>query len=184
MTAMMKSKHTRPGITFAVALAVALGSTAALAQTGSRTGSGAFATYAYGDGEEPGELKMIRRYLKQNRAEKAIATAREFVRFTENAQISSRYVTSVVYRYQALNALCVSLIAGGRTVEAIATCEAAIVLLPNRWQAINSLANAHYSAADFGTAIQHYRKAAKLAPSYGRARALVEHNLELAEKKN
>ena len=53
---MMKSQHTRPESTFAVGLAVAVGSTAALAQTGSRTGSGAFATYAYGDGEEPGEL--------------------------------------------------------------------------------------------------------------------------------
>ena len=98
MTATMKSKHTRPGVTFAVALAVALGSTAALAQTGSRTGSGAFATYAYGAGEEPGELIKIRRYLKQNRTEKAIATARQFVRFTENSPLSSRYATSEVYR--------------------------------------------------------------------------------------
>ena len=184
MTATIKSKHTRPGLTLAVALALALGSTAALAQTGSRTGSGAFATYAYGAGEEPGELVKIRRYLKQNRTEKAIATAREFVRFTENAPLTSRYATSEVYRYQALNALCVSLIAGGQTVEAIETCEAAIALLPNRWQAVNSLANAHYSAADFATAIQNYRKAAELAPSYGRARALVKHNLELAEAKN
>lgn len=184
MTAIRKSKHTNSGVTVAVALAVALGSTAALAQTGSRVGSGAFATYAYGDGEEPGELVKIRRLLKQNRAKKAIATAREFVKFTENATLSSKYATSEVYRYQALNALCVSLTAGGQTVEAIETCEAAIALLPNRWQAVNSLATAHYSAADFGTARQNYRKALKLAPSYGRVRSLVEHNLELAEAKN
>lgn len=184
MTTTMKSKHANRGVTFAVALAVALGSTAALAQTGSRVGSGAFATYAFGDGEEPGELVKIRRLLKQNRSEEAIATARDFVRLTENAQISSKYATREVYRYQALNALCVSLTADGQTAEAIGVCEAAIVLLPNRWQAVNSLANAHYSVADFGAAIQNYRKAAALAPSYGRARSLVEHNLELAEAKN
>ena len=65
----------------------------------------------------------------------------------------------MLHRYMALNALCVAFSADGQLGEALATCEQAIGLMPDRWEAYNSRGTVFFSGANYESALRDFRLA-------------------------
>ena len=85
--------------------------------------------------------------------------------------------------YFALNALCVALTTSNQISEALAACDEAIALAPQRWTAWNSRGTAHFVAADFASALADFERARALAPIGTAAVETVERNISLARQR-
>ncbi len=168
------------GLPVLLALAVSVGPNVASAQTGSRAKSNSLTTTTVWL-REPGELKTVARLLQRGKTERAIKIAQDFVDEAKYKQFNSDIGNTRLYRSAGLNALCVALTAGEQFKQAIEACEEAIRIHPGSWQAINSLGGAYYAQGDFKRAADNYRRALEVAPARGRALAIVNHNIKLAD---
>lgn len=167
----------------ALAIAALASPLTAEAQTGSRlkTQVSPLTTLWMGP---PGEIAEIRMLLQNGKTEEAVAVARKFVFFLSTTSESGSGSSSAVsYKYEALNALCVALLASGELDEALEHCDKAVKLRNGDWRALNSRATVHYLAGRYSQALTDYRQALAFDDRSENASIMLEHNIALAEEK-
>lgn len=150
------------------------------AQTATEPWTGAIA----GDNINVGTNDMltdIRRKLNGGDITDAVRLAERYV---ESIEQNSRSGKTTTYRYDAYNALCISLTAQKSYDKASEACNTAIKDSPNRWFAYNSRGSLNYRTGKFADAIKDYRLALENAPQVGDISSVLEHNIRLAEAKN
>ncbi len=155
----------------------------ALGQTGSRVGGTAQPVTSVWYGP-PSEILEIRQLLQRGEIEDAVELGRTLVDQLRTSAIGTRANSSIrLHRYMALNALCVALSSDRQLGEALSTCEQAIVLMPDRWEAYNSRGTVFFMGANYESALRDFRLAlAKEAPTVD-LMSLIEHNIELAQSR-
>jgi tetratricopeptide (TPR) repeat protein len=127
----------------------------------------------------PREIHDIRKLLQQGQTSQAVAKAREYVASLQHFQDAE----GRVLRYFALNAFCAALTKAGELPQAIATCSAAIDLIPARWQALNNRGTAYFVSGDYTQALQDYRRALSSQNEAGAATEIIQSNIRLAESR-
>lgn len=162
-----------------VAMAIAAATADAESQTGTRVDSEA-SKLAVVQLHESSTVDEVQRLLEQGRIDEAVALAREYVDTVEG-QVFIGEGDAVPETYFAWNSLCIALTKSRDYDEAIAACERAIRIQPNRWTAINNRGTAHYAAGSYEAALQDYRDALRVAPAESGTRGTIEHNIVLAE---
>ena len=88
------------------------------------------------------------------------------------------------YRYDAYNALCVSLTANKEYEKAMDACNDAIQQSPKRWQAYNSRGSLNYKTENFEQALADYKSAFSKASNVPRIKKILEHNIKIAEMRS
>ena len=126
-------------------------------------------------------LSDIRRKLNEGDITDAVRLAERYV---EGIEANSRSGKTTRYRYDAYNALCISLTAQKSYDKALEACNTAIKDSPNRWFAYNSRGSLNYRTGKFADAVKDYRLALENAPQVGDISSVLEHNIRLAEAKN
>ncbi len=125
-------------------------------------------------------LKNIRKLLNEGKIDEAVTFARANVQSIEQESRSGK--TSSL-RYDAYNALCISLTAKSSYDEAKEACNTAIKDSPNRWMAYNSRGTLNLKMGNFPEAVSDYNMALNNAPSSSDIRSILEHNVSLAQNK-
>lgn len=128
---------------------------------------------------EPGEIDEILALIAAGRNADAVSRASAYVDRLEEPNLDDGATVSA-RRYFALNALCIALMANGRTDEAIEQCSEAISLAPGRWAAWNSRGTVHFARQDFEAALADFERARELLPKNQEALAAIERNIELS----
>ena len=126
-------------------------------------------------------LKNIKKYLNNNEIDRAVKSAQRYVASFESDARSGK---TSRYRYDAYNALCISLAAQKKFDEALEACNTAVKDSPARWFAYNSRGSLNYRSGDFPAAIADYQLALAKVSSRNNFSAIIENNIKLAESKN
>jgi Tfp pilus assembly protein PilF len=84
-------------------------------------------------------------------------------------------------KYDAFNALCLSLTADKQFSKAMEACDNAIEHSPKRWQAFNSRGSLNYKNGKFDSALNDYRIALENAPNQSGVKKIIEHNIKISE---
>ena len=128
---------------------------------------------------EPQEITQIRLLLQEGKKELAVKTARQYVASLKTMSDPQ----TKQFRYFALNALCAALTSTGKIKEAVDACSRAIKLNSTSWQAFNTRGTAYYVSGKNKRALEDYRKALSLVQGSKQLVDLIQHNIDLAEKK-
>ena len=128
---------------------------------------------------EPREITEIRLLLQQGQKQEAVKKARGFLQKLRGVGGSEAQVR----RYYGLSALCSALTMSGELDEAIESCNKAVQLYPNRWQALNNRGVAYYMSGKLELAEQDYNQALTTVQSSEPLTALVQHNMDLVQAK-
>ena len=150
--------------------------TPAAAQTGSRTGGKSQPTTAYWL-DAPGAVSRVRQMLQAGKKVAALKEARKFV----NSLGTMTNMNGGPVDYYGMLVLCAAETVNGLHRDAIASCSKAIALYPGRWQALNNRGNAYYLMGNNAAAISDYRAAMATNPPSEDVRAIIAHNMALAE---
>ena len=126
-------------------------------------------------------LNSIRSMLNNNDIDGAVKSAQRYVDEMEREKRSGK---TTEYRYDAYNALCISLTAQKNYKEAMEACNTAIGDSPARWFAYNSRGSLNFRSGNFANAVSDYRMALERAPKSGEMSMVIEHNIELAQSQN
>lgn len=161
------------GVTILALLTISL--TGALAQTGSHVGAttSPLTSFWY---SAPDDLKKIRKLLGEGRSKEAVKASYDFLEMLKQSRSDDNVKT-----YFGLNALCVSHTSNKSTGDAIAACDKAVRIFPDKWQAYNNRGTAHYIRGDFRKAAEDYGLAIEFSQGSDNARNILRHNVELAE---
>lgn len=138
------------------------------------TGKVVGATVDFGNNDE---LSNIRTLLNEGKIDDAVRASKKAVeRFEENrsGEISRM-------KYNAYNALCISLTASGDFDGALKACNEAIRQYPESWQAINSRGSLNYKAGKYSDALKDYQTALNKAPDTVYIKQVIEHNVKLSQ---
>ncbi len=127
----------------------------------------------------PRNIAEIRSLLQEGKKELAVNKARDYVASLKT--VSGPEAKQL--RYFAHNALCAALTSTGKIKEAIDNCSRAIKLNPSYWQAFNTRGTAYYVSGQNKKALVDYRKALSMVKGSKPLVDLVQHNIDLAEKK-
>ena len=142
------------------------------------TGAVAGSTYEFGTDDM---LVDIRKALNEGNVTDAVRFAERYV---ERLESNTRSGKTSKYRYDAYNALCISLTAQKTYDRAMEACNTAIDDSPNRWFAYNSRGSLNFRSGNFADAVRDYRMALEKAPQVGDVSSLIENNIKLAEAQN
>ncbi|MEZ5757990.1 MAG: hypothetical protein R3D86_07200 [Emcibacteraceae bacterium] len=123
-------------------------------------------------------INAIRNLINEGDTSGAVREATKLV--TSLAQ-SERAGEKSNYRYDAYNALCVSLTANKEYEKAMDACNEAIQQSPKRWQAYNSRGSLNYKTENFEQALADYKSAFSRASDIPRIKKILEHNIKIAE---
>jgi tetratricopeptide (TPR) repeat protein len=161
------------------ALVFGLSSTVALAQNAAEPWTGTIPgdTIYFSGGNS---LKQIRSLLNEGKVDKAVVFAKQHAKSTD---IESRSGKKPKMRYDAYNALCLSLTAQKEYDEAKEACDTAVKDSPNRWMAYNSRGSLNLRTGNYSEAGNNYRMAMEKAPSTGKFKSILEHNMNLAQNR-
>lgn len=141
------------------------------------TGSVTGATIHFGTHDS---LKSIRRLINEGKTAEAVLMSEVFVnQLTRN----DRSGQTSQYKYDAFNALCLSLTADKQFKEAIIACNNAIEHSPKRWQAYNSRGSLNYKNGKYDIALNDYKMALENAPNQTGIRKIIEHNIKISESR-
>lgn len=138
------------------------------------TGKVVGATVDFGNNDE---MSTIRTLLNEGKIDDAVRLARKAVaRFEENrsGEISRM-------RYNAYNALCISLTASSDFDGALKACNEAIKQYPESWQAINSRGSLNYKSGNYAEALKDYQTALRKSPEAPHIKQVLEHNVKLSQ---
>lgn len=128
--------------------------------------------------EGSGTLMNIRTLLNDGKVDEAVNLARRhaksFERNTRSGKTSS-------LRYDAYNALCISLTAQKSYEDANKACNTAVEDTPGRWMAYNSRGNLKMKMGNFTEALNDYNFALDNAPS--NMKSILQHNVQLAQSR-
>lgn len=149
------------------------------AQTATEPWTGAVAGSNFNVGTND-MLVDIRKNLNEGNITSAVRLSERYIDSIEN---NSRSGKTTRYRYDAYNALCISLTAQKSYEKALEACNTAIEDSPKRWFAYNSRGSLNYRTGKFANAIKDYRMALENAPQVGDISSLLKHNISLAEAK-
>jgi tetratricopeptide (TPR) repeat protein len=141
------------------------------------TGSVTGATIHFGTHDS---LKSIRRLINEGKTTEAVQMSEVFVRQLSRNDRSGK---TVQYKYDAYNALCLSLTADKQFVKAISACDEAIEHSPKRWQAYNSRGSLNYKYGKYSNALNDYKIALENAPNQSGIRKIIEHNIKLSQSR-
>lgn len=125
-------------------------------------------------------LKQIRKMLNNGEIDKAVVFAQQNIKSIET---ESRSGKTTRLRYDAYNALCISLTAQGSFDKAREACDTAIKESPNRWMAYNSRGSLNYKTENLSAALSDYRLALENSPTTGDIKSILEHNIDLTQNK-
>lgn len=139
------------------------------------TGSVVGATIHFGTHDS---LVSIRRLINEGKTSEAVLMAQTFV---NSLSRNDRSGQTVRYKYDAFNALCLSLTADKQFLNAEAACNSAIEHSPKRWQAYNSRGSLNYKNGNYNTALSDYRIALENAPNQSGIKKIIEHNIKISE---
>ena len=128
---------------------------------------------------EPTEITEIRLLIQAGRKQLAVAKAREFL--DKMKGISGEEAR--LRRYFGHSALCSALTVSGKLPEAVESCNKAIKLYPDRWQAYNNRGVAYYLSAQLDRALQDYNHALTKVQGSEPLVELIQHNIDLAQAK-
>jgi tetratricopeptide (TPR) repeat protein len=132
----------------------------------------------------PNEILEIRQLLQRGATEDAVQMGINLVDRLQISSVGTRASSSLrLYRYRALNALCVAFAADRQLGEALATCEQAIGLMPERWEAYNSRGTVFFKGANFESALRDFSLALEQGAPTPDLLALIQHNVELAQSR-
>lgn len=138
------------------------------------TGSVTGATVHFGTHES---LKSIRRLINEGKTVEAVNMSEVFV---NQLARNDRSGQTSQYKYDAYNALCLSLTANKQFEKAITACDNAIEHSPKRWQAYNSRGSLNYKHGKYDNALNDYKMALENAPNQNRIRKIIEHNIKIS----
>ncbi|MDA7568570.1 tetratricopeptide repeat protein [Pseudemcibacter sp.] len=163
----------------AIIAGISLSTTSAFAQSAIEPWTGAIPGdtiyFSNNDG-----LKQVRKMLNDGKIEKAVTFAEAYVK---SADANSRSGKTSSMRYDAYNALCLSLTADKQFVKAISACDEAIEHSPKRWQAYNSRGSLNYKYGKYSNALNDYKIALENAPNQSGIRKIIEHNIKLSQSR-
>lgn len=128
---------------------------------------------------EPSEITGIRTLLQEGKKELAVERANDYVARLKN--IAGPEAKQL--RYFAYNALCAALTSKGDIKEAVNACSLAVKINPSFWQALNTRGTAYYISGQNELALKDYRKALDIVQGADSLVELIQHNIELVEKK-
>lgn len=128
---------------------------------------------------EPREITEIRLLIQAGKKELAVVKAREFL--DKMKGISGEEAR--LRRYFGHSALCSALTVSGKLPEAIESCDNAINLYPDRWQAYNNRGVAYYMSAQLDRALQDYNRALTKVQGSEPLEELIQHNIDLVKAK-
>jgi tetratricopeptide (TPR) repeat protein len=128
---------------------------------------------------EPGEITGIRTLLQDGKKELALKKAHDYVTRLKN--IAGPETKQL--RYSAFNALCAALTSNGKIDEAVDACSSAVRIYPYFWQALNTRGTAYYLSGKHELALKDYRKALSIVQGSESLVDMIQHNIELVEKK-
>jgi tetratricopeptide (TPR) repeat protein len=129
--------------------------------------------------DEPNEIFEIRTLLQDGKKELAVVKAREYIASLKT--ISGPKAKQLLYF--ASNALCAALTSKGEFKEAVDACSRAIEINPSFWQALNTRGTTYYMSGQNELALKDYRKALDIVRGSKPLVELIQHNIELVEKK-
>lgn len=138
------------------------------------TGSVTGATIHFGTHDS---LVSIRRLINEGKTTEAVLRAQTFVTSLSRNERSGQ---TVQYKYDAFNALCLSLTADQQFSKAETACDNAIEHSPKRWQAYNSRGSLNYKNGNYNNALNDYRIALENAPDQTGIKRIIEHNIKIS----
>lgn len=138
------------------------------------TGSVTGATVHFGTHES---LKSIRRLINEGKTTEAVLMSEVFV---NQLARNDRSGQTSKYKYDAFNALCLSLTADKQFEKAIKACNDAIKYSPKRWQAYNSRGSLNYKYGKYDNALNDYKMALENAPNQTGIKKIIEHNIKIS----
>lgn len=138
------------------------------------TGSVTGATVHFGTHES---LRSIRRLINEGKTAEAVLMSEVFL---NQLARNDRSGQTAQYRYDAFNALCLSLTADKQYDNAIVACDNAIEHSPQRWQAYNSRGSLNYKSGKYENALNDYKMALENAPNLTGIRKIIEHNIKIS----
>ena len=125
-------------------------------------------------------LKDIRSLLNNGKIDEAVSLARRNV---DGFERDTRSGKTSKLRYDAYNALCISLTAQKSYDDAKKACDTAVEDTPGRWMAYNSRGNLNMKMGNFSEALNDYNLALGNAPDSSNVRSILQHNVQLAQSK-
>lgn len=123
-------------------------------------------------------LALIKELINEGDTEGAVREANKLVNRLKQNELSGE---ETGYKYDAYNALCLSLTANNDLDEAMKACNKAIQNSPGRWQAINSRGSLNFKIGNFEQALSDYKEALNRAPDATSIKRILEHNIKIAE---
>lgn len=123
-------------------------------------------------------LRQIRKMLNDGEIDRAVVFAKAYVK---SAESNSRSGETSLMKYDAFNALCLSLTADKQFSKAMEACDNAIEHSPKRWQAYNSRGSLNYKNGKYDSALNDYRIALENAPNQSGVKKIIEHNIKISE---
>ncbi|MCC3862152.1 hypothetical protein [Pseudemcibacter aquimaris] len=164
----------------AVLLGISALPASSVAQTATEAWTGAIPgdTIYFGTDDN---LVRIRGMLNNGDIDRAVVFASEYA---ESFEENKRSGKTSPRRYDAYNALCLALSAQKNYDAAREACDEAINESPERWMAYNSRGSLNLKSGNARAAAEDYRKALEYAPDTGDIKAILEHNVQLAQRGN